>query len=59
MTVQEIAEYLKVHRDTIYAMCRRKEIPHVRVGQRILFRQSTIEAWMAQQETENYIGFKS
>lgn len=28
MTVQEVAEYLGVHHDTIYTMVREKEIPH-------------------------------
>ncbi|CAF1870871.1 DNA binding domain, excisionase family [Bacillus subtilis] len=28
MTVQEAAEYIGVHHDTIYTMVREKEIPH-------------------------------
>jgi excisionase family DNA binding protein len=37
LTVQEIAEHLGVHRDTIYTMVRQKQIPHFRIRRRILF----------------------
>ncbi|WP_367386976.1 helix-turn-helix domain-containing protein [Bacillus vallismortis] len=50
MYVQEVADYLGVHHDTIYTMVREKQIPHFRVGRRILFTKQTIEAWREAQE---------
>ncbi|MDF2651874.1 MAG: binding domain protein excisionase family [Paenibacillus sp.] len=54
LTVDEIASYLGVHRDSVYTMVRKKEIPHFKVGVRILFRMETIESWMKQQESLNH-----
>lgn len=51
LTVQEVADYLGVHQDTIYTMVRQKQIPHFRIRRRILFNQSTIDAWIDNQET--------
>lgn len=53
LTVREAAERLGVHPDTIYAMVQQRQIPHVRVRRRILFRAETLEQWMTQQERES------
>ncbi|WP_152640144.1 recombinase family protein [Virgibacillus necropolis] len=37
LTVKEVANYLGVHTDTIYAMVHGKQIPHLKIGNRILF----------------------
>jgi len=50
LTVQEIADYLGVHQDTIYTMVRQKQIPHFRLRRRILFSKITIDSWMKTQE---------
>lgn len=52
LTVQETADFLGVHRDTIYSMVRQKQIPHFRVRSRIFFTKSTLESWIAQQEEQ-------
>lgn len=51
MTVREVADYLRVHEDTIYDMVRMKQIPHFRVRRRIFFSVETINAWIREQET--------
>lgn len=50
ITAQEAADYIGVHIDTIYTMVRQKEIPHIRVRRRILFKVESIDAWLHQQE---------
>jgi len=50
MTVQETAAYLGISTDTIYEMVRRKEIPHIRLRRRILFRRDTLDAWLSRME---------
>ena len=50
MTVHETAAYLGVSGDTIYEMVRRKEIPHIRIRRRILFRRDTLDAWLSRME---------
>ncbi|MFE9278713.1 helix-turn-helix domain-containing protein [Paenibacillus glucanolyticus] len=46
ITVNELASYLQVSTDSIYAMVREKQIPHIRVRRRILFNMDMIEEWM-------------
>lgn len=50
LTVQETADYLGVHTDTIYTMVREKQIPHFRVRRRIFFTVNAIEDWIREQE---------
>lgn len=51
LTVQEVAQYLGVHTDTIYTMVRQKQIPHFRIRRRILFSREAIDAWIREQES--------
>ena len=44
MTVQEVADFLQVHANTIYLMCKTKKIPHYRFGSNIRFVKKDIEA---------------
>lgn len=53
ITAQEAADYIGVHIDTIYTMVRQKEIPHIRVRRRILFKTDTLDAWMNDQESNS------
>jgi len=46
LTVSELASYLQVSTDSIYAMVREKQIPHIRVLRRILFNTELIEEWI-------------
>ncbi|NEN84711.1 helix-turn-helix domain-containing protein [Paenibacillus elgii] len=48
-TVSEIAQYLNVSTDSIYAMVREKQIPHVRIRRRIIFSIEIIEEWIRDQ----------
>lgn len=54
MTVQEVADYIGVSADTIYAMVREKQIPYIKVRRRYFFRKPTIDDWMGQQEVNNW-----
>lgn len=51
LTVQEVADYLGVHQDTIYSMVQQKQIPHFRVRRRIFFSKGTVDTWISNQET--------
>lgn len=53
LTVKEVAVYLGVHQDTIYMMVRKKEIPHVKLRNRILFTRESIDTWLREQEYMN------
>lgn len=50
ITVKELANYLGVHTDTIYAMVKQKQIPHLKIQNRILFTREAIDLWIQDQE---------
>ena len=51
MDGKETAIYLGISYWLLLEKCKAKEIPHIRVGKRVLFRKETIDRWMANQET--------
>lgn len=56
MKVKEVAGYLGVHTDMIYALVKQKQIPHVRLGSRILFTEASIQSWIKDQEEQSING---
>ena len=54
MTAQEVADYIGIHKETVYVMARKKEIPHIRIRRRIFFSQESIDAWLHEQERKSY-----
>lgn len=56
LDVDEAADYLGVDSKTIYQLCTEKRLPHIRLGRlnskrpRVLFRQSTLDRWLREQE---------
>ncbi|GED55139.1 DNA-binding protein [Brevibacillus borstelensis] len=51
MTAKDTAAYLGISYWKLTMMCKAGEIPHLRAGNRILFRKETLDRWMANQET--------
>lgn len=53
---KEAAEYLNVSIKTLYTLCTEKQIRHIPAGSRqskkpaLLFRQSTLDAWLRERE---------
>jgi len=50
---REAAKMLHISIETIRRHSRAGEIPHVRLGKRVLYRASTLNAWIAEQELES------
>jgi excisionase family DNA binding protein len=46
MTVAETAQYLQVHRSTLYKLLRRHQIPAFKIGADYRFDRDAIEKWM-------------
>ncbi len=46
MTVEELAEYLKLDPQTIYRRFRRGDLPGVKIGKAIRFKREVIDAWL-------------
>jgi excisionase family DNA binding protein len=47
MTLQEVADYLRVTRSTIHRMLKRNEIPAFRIGRHWRFSLEVIDNWCA------------
>jgi excisionase family DNA binding protein len=56
MTMDEVAEYLKLKLKTAYALAARGNIPGFKVGGSWRFRRSEIERWIRQQEKQMKTG---
>ncbi|HJU29670.1 MAG TPA: helix-turn-helix domain-containing protein [Candidatus Binataceae bacterium] len=52
LTIDELAEYLRVHPTTIYRLLRQGRLPGFRVGDNWRFRRNLIEQWQARQSAE-------
>jgi excisionase family DNA binding protein len=50
ITAEEAAVIIGVSEWTVYDLARRRVLPHIRVGRRVLFRRTSILAWLEQQE---------
>lgn len=48
MTVEEVADYLRVTEKTIYRLLKRGDIPAVKVGHRWRFEKNSIDEWLHQ-----------
>jgi excisionase family DNA binding protein len=46
MTVEELAEYLKLDPQTIYRRFRKGELPGVKIGRAIRFKRDVIDGWL-------------
>jgi|HubBroStandDraft_6_1064221.scaffolds.fasta_scaffold968287_2 excisionase family DNA binding protein len=45
MTLDEVAAMLKMPRSSVYRLTASREIPHVKIKQRIWFSRSAVKAW--------------
>lgn len=55
LTVKEAASYIGASEYKLREMARKKEIPHYRIGSKIMFSKTTIDQWLAQQEAANCV----
>jgi excisionase family DNA binding protein len=52
ISIDELADYLKVKKRTAYYLVETMQIPHYRIGRLIRFKLSEIEAWMETKKHE-------
>ena len=48
LTADEIARMLRVDRKTVYEAAQRGELPHRRLGRRLLFERGAVLLWLRQ-----------
>jgi excisionase family DNA binding protein len=50
MTLEEVADYLRVHPSTIYRLLKKKQLPAFKVGSDWRFNLESIDRWRADAE---------
>jgi len=50
ITVGELAEYLRVHRSTLYRLLRKQQLPGFKIGSDWRFNVEAIDRWRMQQD---------
>lgn len=53
LTVEQVAELLGLGRNTVYEAVSRGDIPHRRVGRRLIFSRSAVLEWLSGKEPAN------
>ena len=51
LTLEETAEFLKVHPSTIYRLLKSRTIPAFKIGSDWRFNQESIQRWIEERET--------
>jgi excisionase family DNA binding protein len=51
LTLEEAAEFLKVHPSTIYRLLKSRTIPAFKIGSDWRFNQESIQRWIEERET--------
>ena len=59
MSIDELAEYLKVSRSTLYILAREGRLPGQKVGKRWRFHKDAIDGWLKQHPTRSTAKRKS
>ncbi len=54
MTLEEVAEYLRVKPQTIYTWAQEKKIPAAKLGKEWRFRKSVVDKWFNDQMDEKF-----
>lgn len=56
MTLQEVASYLRLSRETLYRLAQNGEIPASKIGQQWRFRRDKVDAWTESLENTRQAG---
>lgn len=53
LTIDELAEYLKTSKSTLYKLAQERRIPGQKVGRHWRFRKEAIDRWLEQQPPDD------
>jgi excisionase family DNA binding protein len=52
LTIQELAEYLKISRSTLYKLAQEGKVPGQKVGKHWRFHRGAVDAWLKNRESK-------
>lgn len=50
LSIKDAAAALGICERTVWTLVKERQLPHLRVGRRLLFSRAVLEAWIAQQQ---------
>jgi len=53
LTIDQLAEYLKLSKSSLYHLARRGEIPGQKIGRHWRFHKTAIDKWLGQRRKQN------
>ncbi len=53
LTIDELAEYLKISKSTLYKLAQDGKLPGQKVGRHWRFHRETIDRWLGERDTED------
>ncbi|GMW04529.1 MAG: hypothetical protein AMXMBFR85_05120 [Dehalococcoides mccartyi] len=56
LTIEELSEYLKIPKSTLYKLAREGKLPSQKIGRHWRFRKETIDRWLGQNRTDSASG---
>lgn len=56
LTLEEVAEYLRVHLTTVRRWCRDGQLPALRVGRTVRVRRADLDAWWRERTQATVLG---
>jgi excisionase family DNA binding protein len=59
LTAMEVKTWTKLSLPYIRLLTQKREIPHIRVGRRVLYRPAEVEAWLASKSVTHQNGKKT
>jgi excisionase family DNA binding protein len=54
-TINEVSQYLKIPKSTIYKLSQKGEIPSIKIGKQIRFRKSSLDKWLTEKESKTAV----
>jgi len=49
-TIDEVSQYLKLTKGTMYKLCQSRKIPYFKAGKQLRFKRDSIDKWIAREE---------
>jgi excisionase family DNA binding protein len=53
MTIEELSEYLKIPKSTLYKLAQERKLPGQKVGRHWRFRKERIDRWLDEREPQD------
>lgn len=50
-TIEELSDYLKISKDTIYKLAKARKIPSSKIGNQWRFNRETVDEWLSSQSS--------